>query len=255
MEDIFEKMAEITKPVSMEEITGKKPINIRCSSIGYIMTEPRKKSEEISETAKTHLIDLYVVEKYDRHSDTWNRFVEKGLAVEEDSITLYSRVKKTFFKKNDQRITNEFINGEPDLFTGIEIREAETIIDIKSSWDLYTFFRAKFSPVNKQYWWQLQGYMALTGAKSARLAYCLVNTPEQLIFDEKRKLMYRMGVATDENKEYQAACDEIDKNMRFDDIPLEDRVHEFIIERDDEAIASIYERVKLCRNYYNEFFK
>lgn len=69
-------------------------LNIRCSSIGYIMTEPRS-GNGLSETTKTHLVDLYVANKYGRNTDTFNKYVQKGLAVEEDSITLYSRVKNT----------------------------------------------------------------------------------------------------------------------------------------------------------------
>jgi len=230
-----------------------KPLSIRCSSIGYIMTEPRT-GKGLSETCKTHLVDLYVADKYDRHTDIFNKYVEKGLAVEEDSITLYSRVQKQFFKKNEVRLKNEFINGEPDLFTGPTIHEAETIIDVKSSWDLYTFTRAKFSDVNKHYWWQLQGYMALTGAKKSRLAYCLVNTPEQTINDEKRKLMWRMGALSEEATDYKEACELIDKNMRYDDIPLHERVFIFEIERDEYAIQSIYDKVKKCREYYYQTF-
>lgn len=231
-----------------------KELNIRCSSIGYIMTDPRLKSETLSETCKNHLVDLFVADKYNRHTDTFNKYVEKGLAVEEDSITLYSRVKKKFFKKNDQRLTNKYINGEPDLFEGIEIKEAESIIDIKSSWDLYTFMRTKFASVNKHYWWQLQGYMALTGAKRSVLAYCLTNTPAQMIFDEQRKLMWRMGIATSENEEYQKACAELERNMTYDDIPLKDRVHEIEIPRDDESIEKIYKKIEDCREYYQQTF-
>lgn len=229
-------------------------LTIRCSSIGYIMTESRVKSDPLSETCKTHLVDLFVADHYGRHTDTFNKYVEKGLSVEEDSITLYSRVKRVYFKKNNTRLKNDFINGEPDLYTGLEISAADSIIDIKSSWDLYTFTRAKYSPVNKQYWWQLQGYMALTGAKESRLAYCLINTPEQMINDEKRKLMWRMGVATDEDKTYLRACEEIDRNMTYDDIPMVDRVNEILIPRDDEAIQRIYDRVKECRAYYQKTF-
>lgn len=250
MEDVFNALADITRP----DLPAIKKLNIRCSSIGFIMTDPRNKTEVISETAKTHLIDLFVADKYDRHSDTFNKYIDKGLQVEEDSITLFSRVKKRFFKKNEERIVNDFINGVPDLFEGLEIRAADIIIDIKSSWDLYTFFRAKHSPVNKQYWWQLQGYMALTGASKALLAYCLVNTPEVNINDEKRRLMYRMGVATDENPDFIQACEEIDRNMRYDDIPMADRVHEFEVLRDDKAIEQMYERIKKCRDYYERTF-
>lgn len=228
-------------------------ITIRCSSIGYIMTDPRS-GKGLSETCKTHLVDLFVADKYDRHTDIFNKYVEKGLAVEEDSITLYSRVKKRYFQKNTERLKNDWINGEPDLFIGPNIQKAETIIDIKSSWDLYTFTRARYSPVNKHYWWQLQGYMALTGAKQAILAYCLVNTPETTIADEKRKLLWRMGITTEENQDFKDACAEIDKNMRYDDIAMTDRVFETSIQRDEQAIEAIYARVGECRDYYYKTF-
>jgi hypothetical protein len=198
----------------------------RCSSLGHIMTEGRSKSEVLSETCKTHLIDIYVATKYGRQTDVSNKYIEKGLQVEEDSITLYSRVKKVFFKKNSEHLSNEFIKGTPDLYTGLEVRAADTIIDIKSSWDIYTFFRVHTKELNKLYYWQLQGYMALSGARSAKLVYCLVDTPLTFLLDEKRKLFYRMNAGTEENKLYQAACEELEKAMTFSDIPMNERVIE-----------------------------
>lgn len=224
----------------------------RCSSLGYLMTEGRSKTDPLSETTKTHLIDVYVSNKYGRNSDISNRYIEKGLRVEEDSITLYSRVTKTFYKKNEQSLSNQFIKGTPDLFTGAEVTSADTIIDIKSSWDIYTFFRVHTQPVNKMYWWQGLGYMALTGAKSFKLAYCLVDTPESMIEEEKRKLFYRMNAGTTENADFIRACEELEKAMQFGDIPLHERVIVFEIERDEEAIAKLYARIEQCRAYLNE---
>lgn len=229
---------------------------IRCSSIGYIMTEPKTKADKeagrLSETAKTHLTDIYVSNKYGRNTDISNKYTEKGLMVEEDSITLFSRVKKQFFRKNEEHLSNHFIKGTPDLFDGQSIQNADHIIDIKSSWDIYTFFRTFTKDINRDYYWQLQGYMALTGAKSATLAYCLVNTPEVLINDEKRRLLYKMGVATEENKDYVEACEEIDRLSRYDDIPMEQRVLAYEIERNDEDIEALYARVLKCREYLAE---
>lgn len=229
-------------------------ILFRCSSLGYIMTDSRSKSETLSETTKTHLVDKFVSAKYARETDIQNKYIEKGLAVEEDSITLFSRVKKEFFKKNEENLTNEFISGTPDLFTGSEVRKSDLVIDVKSSWDIFTFFRATQDKLNKMYYWQLQGYMALTGAKSARLVYCLVNTPPPLIFDEMNKLKWKMGVINpDTDKLYQEACAEIEKVMKYDDIPMEERVNEITIERNDADIERLYERVQQCRNYMNQF--
>ena len=228
----------------------------RCSSLGHLMVEPKSKADKdagnLSESAKTHLIDVYVSAKYDRQTEISSRYISKGLMVEEDSITLYSRVKKSFFRKNEDSLLNEFIKGTPDLYTGNTIHTAETIIDIKSSWDIFTFFRNHTKGINNLYWWQLQGYMALTGAKSSNLAYCLVNTPEMLITDEKKKLMYKMGCATTESEYFLQACDELDKALTYDDIPLNERLIEFQIDRDEAAIESLYSRIEKARAYLNE---
>lgn len=221
----------------------------RCSALGHIMTEARSKNDTLSETCKTHLVDIYVSHKYGRQTDISNKYTEKGLMVEEDSITLYSRLKKKFFTKNEQHLSNDFIKGTPDLFTGLAIKDAEEIIDIKSSWDIFTFFRVHTQKLNPHYYWQLQGYMALSGAKKASIVYCLVSTPQLFINDEKRKLLYKMGIATDENELYQKACAELDKAMIYEDIPIKERVIELSIERSEEDIQHIYQRVKECRQY------
>lgn len=232
------------------------PILFRASSNGHLMTEPKTKADKdagnLSETAITHLVDIFVREKYGRQTDISNKYIEKGLMVEEDAITLYSRVKKVFFKKNEEYLTNEFVRGTPDLYIGKTIHTAETIIDVKSSWDIFTFFRAKHKKINPLYYWQLQTYMALTGAKKATLAYCLVDTPESFINDEKRKIFYKMNITTEENEVYQEACKHLELAMTYEDIPKEERVHEFHIERDDEGIQKLYQKIEKAREYLNE---
>lgn len=215
-------------------------ILFRCSSLGHIMTSSKTK-EPLSETCKTHLVDKMISVKYGRNTDIQNRYTIKGNMVEEDSLTLYSRHKKKFFKKNTETLSNDFIVGTPDIIT-------DKIIDIKSSWDIYTFFRNKFGKINKMYYWQLQGYMALTGLEKATLAYCLIDTPDILINDEKRKLSYKMGII-DSSPDYELACLELEKAMTFSDIPMDDRIIEINIERNEEDINSLYEKVKLCREY------
>lgn len=228
----------------------------RASSVGNLMTEAKTKEDKasgkLSETTKTYLVDIYVSNKYGRNNEFTNKFVEKGLMVEEDSITLYSRIKKEFFKKNEEPLSNSFIKGTPDLYIGEIISKAETIIDIKSSWDIYSFFRTISKPINKTYYWQMQAYMALTGAKKAILAYCLIDTPEVLISDEKRRMMYKMGVATDVNELYIEACKLIEFNMKYDDIPLKNRCLEYVIERNDEDIELMYSKITKAREFLQE---
>jgi hypothetical protein len=229
----------------------------RCSSLGHLMTEPKAKADKeagnLSESAKMHLIDCYVSAKYNRQTEIQSRYIQKGLMVEEDAITLYSRLKKSFFKKNEQHLSNDFIKGTPDLFTGSEILKADKIIDTKSSWDLFTFFRVLSKELNNLYYWQMQGYMMLTGAKSATVAYCLVNTPLILIEDEKRKLLYKMGVTTSEDSIYLEACEELERSMIYDDIVMSQRLIEFEVERNEEDIKLIEAKVLKAREWLNEF--
>ena len=210
-----------------------KKILFRCSSLGYIMTEPRSKSEIISETTKSHLLEKFIEIKYGRKKDIMNKYIAKGLAVEEDAITLYSRFRGKFFKKNSERLENEFITGEPDLFEGETIRTATHIIDTKCSWDIFTFIKTFHEKLNKNYYWQAMGYMALTGATSATIAYCLIDTPEVMIMDEQRRLMWKMNVSESDNN-FISACDKIEKNMKYNDIPIHERINEIKINRERE---------------------
>lgn len=226
-------------------------ILFRCSSLGFIMTEPKEKAArergELSETTKTHLIDKFVSVKYCRETDIVSKYTTKGLMVEEDSLTLYSRFKKRMFTKNEETLSDDFICGTPDVIK-------ENVIDIKSSWDIFTFFRTAHKDINKQYYWQMQGYMCLTGAESAILAYCLTDTPEQLINDEKRKLLWKMGVISEEDANYQEAAAKLEATLTYSDIPLNERIIEIHINRNEDDIHRIYKRVMQCREYmFNEF--
>lgn len=230
-------------------------ILFRCSSLGHLMVEPKEKAKQsqLSETVKTHLTDVFVSAKYGRNKDIVTKATNKGLMVEEDSITLFSLYTGELYLKNEERLKNEYIIGTPDLYKGESIANAELVIDVKSSWDIYTFFRAKTKGLNKMYYWQLQGYMALTGAKKAVLAYCLIDTPDILIGDAKRRLMYQMGVIDETtNKPYSDACDELDKLMTYSDIPMEERITTIDIEYNPTDIAKLYTRIEQCRKYMNE---
>ena len=218
-------------------------MKIRCSALGDIMTNPRSKSEEISKTALNKLIEIYIEERYDRSNEIFSKYLEKGIAVEEQSITLLSQFDGRFYAKNEDNIQNDWLTGTPDIIT-------DEVIDIKSSWDIFTFHRAKNADIDKSYYYQLMGYMDLTGLEKARLVYCLVDTPNHLIESEKSRLAYKTGV--DDRNELQKLEKQTEKMMRYSDIPIKERIHIFEIKRDNEVIDSIHERVELCRKIYNQ---
>lgn len=217
---------------------------VHCSSIGAIMTNPRS-GTGLSETCKAELMECYIREKYGRVKGNENKYIEKGNMVEEDSITLYSRVCKKLFTKNDEFFGNEFICGTPDIIDG------KTVIDIKSCWSIHTFFSVLYKPMDKDYLWQINGYKALIPCDLGKLVYALVNTPDVIVEQEKSKLRYKMGlIDPDANETYIAAAAMIDKNSYFDDIPIESRYIEFEVPNWD--ITEVYDRVKQCREFLNK---
>ena len=225
-------------------------IKFRCSSLGSLMTEPRSKSETLSETCKTYLVEAFVGEQYGRYKEIGSKYLDKGNEVERLGITLYSAITKRFLVENEKQYENDFIKGKPDVF------QDGTIYEFKSSWDIFSFWKARTaSGINKDYLWQVTGYMALTGAKSARLIYCLIDTPDQLIEDEKWRLARKMGVIDAmHHPDYVEACKQLDHNMKYGDIPMKDRFFQINIERDQKAIDSLYERVGQCREYMDATF-
>lgn len=221
----------------------------RASAIGKIMTEGRSKGDLLGETCKAYLLECYISEVYGRKKDFKNKYIEKGLAVEEDSLTLYSRCTKKVYFKNQEHLKNDFVCGTPDIID-------DDIIDIKSSWDIFTYFSVFHRPLNKDYIYQLQTYMALTGKKNSKLVYCLVNTPESLISDAKWKLAREMGVLDNAaHPEYIKACAQIDKEMVFDDIPMKDRYIEFGIPYDQNVMQTVYDRIVICRDFLNKLYE
>lgn len=157
---------------------------MRASSLGKIMTEPKDKNEILSVGAKTYIKDLAKEFVYGFEQKITSKYMDKGLIVEDESIQLYNDVFFTNYKKNTERKTNEFLTGECDIFTGNEI------IDIKSSWDLTTFPCFKDDGINKDYEWQGRAYMMLWDVNKFKLAYCMVDTPEELLKFEQEELHY-----------------------------------------------------------------
>ncbi len=218
---------------------------IRCSSIGKIMTNPRNKGELLSQTAKTYVEEQVLQAKYGIVKTFNSRYTDKGNLVEDESINLASQyLDLGFLMKNEEHFSNEWLTGTPDVNTN------EILLDVKSSWDATTFpFFATEIP-NKDYYYQLHGYMELTGKQTSLLCYCLVNTPEQMVEDEVRRAHWS-AFLMDESQELR---DEVTNRHSFEHIPLHRRVKVFEVQKDEQVIEAIKERVELCRDYYETLY-
>lgn len=223
---------------------------IRASSVGYLMTDPQSKADKeagmLSKTAQRHLLDVYIAEKYGRKRDIQTKQMKKGIEVEDQSIELLNKYWGTSYSKNQDRYTNDFITGHPDIL------DSGKVVDIKSSYDLWTFLGNLPDKLDSLYYWQLMSYMWLTGTTKGHIAYCLSNTPFGIVEQEKRYLLNRMDVISEESPEYVKEANKLEFNMTFDDIDIAERVLVFTVERNEDDIVRIQNRVEKAREFLHE---
>ena len=216
-------------------------LKIRCSAIGKIMTNARSKSEVLSKTCKSYLQELAIEEMYGIKKEFSSRYTDKGIEVERTSIDLVQdNCDYGFMYKNEEHFENDFLTGTPDVNTD------NILLDVKSSYDATTFPWFEEEIPNKDYYYQLQGYMALCNKRKSVLAYCLVNTPFQIVEDEVRRAHWKEHLI-DESEELRA---DVEARHNFDHIPPEKRIKTFEVRYDKDVIKAIYERIKECRKYY-----
>lgn len=205
----------------------------RCSELGRLMTPPRNKSEELSETAKSLILEKFIEVKKNRKKVIENKYLEKGLICEEEGILAYNvnvieRGNKFIeLSKNKKRETNDYITGEPDIVMD------NMCADVKSCWDIFTFYDKVLSDLDKAHYWQMQGYMWLFDKPMAELCYTLINTPEHIIERETRYRTYNPN------------------EFIFDDLPQEERIHIKTFKRETRAKEQIITKTKKANEYFN----
>lgn len=189
------------------------------------MTEPtagaKAKGEVLSVGAKTYIREMARSAIFGVEKQLNSKVIEKGLRVEEDSIALYNSVFFTNLQKNTERRTVDGLTGECDLW----IPNVKGI-DIKSSWSIDTFPLIEIDAQEGMYEWQARGYMKLWNLPEWQIAYCLVDTPEDLI-----------GFEAEESHIVGHIAEEL-------------RVTTWTIKRDMDLEASIAERIRHAREYY-----
>lgn len=221
-------------------------MKIRCSALGKLMTSPKSKGEVLSQTAKTYLKELALEEKLGIKKEFSSRYTDKGLIQENYAIEMASRVLNLpFALKNEDYFENDFIKGTPDLILEDEI------VDIKCSWDGTTFPWFEDELPNKDYYWQMIGYMWLTGKKRARVIYCLVDTPEDIVQDEIRRTSWKkFEIDVTEETE-----NEVRAKHEFSHISENKRIRTYLVELNESNIDQVKERLLEAKKYYNELIE
>lgn len=234
-------------------------VKFRASSWGNLLSEPVSKADKeagkLSMTCQKELLKIYTQVLYGRKKDITTKQMDKGILCEPDSIKLFSKVEGKIFFKNEQRLENDFFCGHPDIFEGESIGNATAIWDIKSSWSLDSYIPKLIEPLDRGYEAQLNAYFDLTGAQEGGIAYCLVDCPLSILETEKYHLLRIMDVISEESPEYIKAAEELERQLTFPDIDYRERVIKIKVQRDDELIQKMKQKVPLLRNWLKEFHK
>ena len=204
----------------------------RCSALGQLNTQARSRSQQLSETAKTMLVTWYKEQLYNRKKEIHSKYLTKGNKCEDASIDYLNQLYGTTYKKNEQFYKNSFIHGTPDIISD------EIIIDIKNSWDFTTFPLFSKDLPNKDYMWQLLGYMMLTGRKKGAIIYTLMDLPDEQIEQEYRRTGGK-GAVTPEFK----------ANYKYSDLDSRLRVKRFDVYYNAGLVEQIEEKVIAARQF------
>jgi len=192
--------------------------------LGKLMTSSRTKGEALSQTAKSYIIQKAKEDFFDYRSELNSKYITKGLAQEQDSINLLNLVRLEDYKKNEERVENEWLSGCCDIITDT------SIIDIKTSWSLDTFPATSYELKDlSDYEWQGRAYMWLYDMPSFELCYVMVTTAPELLGEYENGALHYV-----------------------DHIAPEKRITSITFERDKEIEIQMAERLILATEFYNE---
>ena len=234
----------------METIDWNKVL-IRSSSLSYLFTEPKSKADKdagnMSATAKTHLKQVYIREKYGRSKDIQTRAMTKGLECEDDSILMLSKFNGELYEKNEERFSNQWITGLPDIIT------TDTVIDVKTCQDIWTFHDKVGESIPDLYYAQIQAYLWLTNRTKGQISYCLTDATDQMVVEEQLYAFRKGNYVTELSPDFIQKSKEIEKAMTYQDIPLSEKIWTVNIELDQEFIEKIPQKVEKARQFLQEY--
>lgn len=180
--------------------------------------------------------------------------MKKGKVQEKVAGALLSFVDDAVYKEHKERISNDYLTGEIDLYRGDDIYSATHVADIKNSWDYPTFLKKINVGVENGQTEQLQGYGDITGSKNLTVANCLVDADDGTLEDMKWRVAKKFNAITIESPEFLEEWKKWEKSMKFGHIPPNQRVYKIAIQPfTDFERLQIYDKVKVCREWLWNF--
>lgn len=180
--------------------------------------------------------------------------MSKGKKQEAQAGALLNFVDNVTYKIHKDRIYNDFLSGEIDLYLGDDVYSAYSLPDIKNSWDYPTFLKKISSGLEPGQKEQLQGYGDISGSPDLFVANCLVDCTEQNTEEVKYRVAKKFGAVTTESPEFLEEWKKWERSMKFEHIDPYKRVHKIKVEPFSQFDRlKVYDRVKFCREFLWKF--
>lgn len=237
-----------------------KPLTLKMEEELSYLFEKKENSlkPKLSESCKNYLRSLYLISRYgNRYSFlSDNQGVPqmiRGIKQEDWAVKMLSDFRGKQYFRNKKKLTNEYLIGSADIFDHKDISKATSVTEIKTKGTIGDFNKRIGAELEESHRLQIQGYLSLSGKELGEVVYCLVPPPENII-QEQKELFYNL----DKNKDNPNADEKwakIEKDIRFEDIPLNEKIISYKVERDNKLIDEINQRVEICREWILEFEK
>lgn len=230
----LQRMKELQCKKSTNNITQKQIIELEQ------LIEKRDSKPNLQAGAKTYCEAWLKEQLYGRTKTFSSKYTEKGIECEQQGIDLLAEMMGYgMVLKNTEWKQDEHITGTADVVL------ATHIDDVKCPYDFSTFPLFETELPNQDYYWQMQGYMAIYDKQTSAVNYCLIDAPEEMIDREARSVSFKAGFSEVEAELY----DEVYRRMTYGDVDKELRFKRYPVSRNDEHIAAIRQQVELCREY------
>lgn len=231
-------------------LSGKKLTEIQSNKMAEL--KKRKKApDELSDTAKTYVRELWLQHEKGIRTYHTNKFMEKGLYNESDAISLIKKVDEAigmpYYQKmpDDGRKSNGVVSGLCDILVP-NYQSKKIVMDTKCTWNATTFMNAGHSTIYEA---QGDAYMELYDADEFWLRYVLTDLPPHMMSYERMKFMLSNNISDEDDDK----VIEFEQSLIYDNnlrLTSEERVKTIIYKRDESRINKLYDKVKLALDYY-----
>jgi hypothetical protein len=205
-----------------ELLNRTKPMTDNMKAEFALLTQ-KLNNPELPAGCITYLKEWYAEQQSGVKQDVWSKYLAKGNYCEAEAIDIaINMFGLGFGAKNEVMLEDEYKTGTFDCKIG------KVVFDTKCAWDYKTFLDATESELDYGYKCQTEGYIDLTGAEVGKVAYVLLDTPEEANYGNY---------------------------VSYSHIPIERRFFAFHVDPNPTFMREVDERVKLCRIWLDEYDK